>query len=448
MTNWNVAQTVTVTAVDDAVVEGLHAGSITHAATSTDTNYSGITVNNVVANITDNDVAEASVLYISFKNSATLPGGLTVDNEDIVAFDGTNFSLFFDGSDVGLLSTNVDAIAVIGANELLLSFRAPETIPGIAGVVQDSDIVKFTATQLGDTTSGTFELFFRGSDFGFSPTEEDIDAIDLHPDGRLMVSTIGNYDASGLTGGDEDLIAFTPNTPGDYSAGTLAIYFDGSDVELGREDVYGVALDPNGNIHLSLTSAFAVTGLSGNDQDVFTFKPSQLGGNTAGTYDPTLLFDGSQFGLDAMDVNGVDIPATGGGSGDALLLISRAAEAIELFAKDDAETLDVNADSAVTALDAILVINSLSVLNTDSLDDGRIDEMDVNQDGTLSALDALVVVNHLSRASVPQAESIAPAVRSIDEPTIQQKQDAVQSLHTTSLQNDRSTGVLTADHPA
>ncbi|MEG4069200.1 calcium-binding protein, partial [Microcoleus sp. Pol11C2] len=39
--NWNTPQTVTVTAVNDTLVEGSHTGSITHTATSTDTNYSG-----------------------------------------------------------------------------------------------------------------------------------------------------------------------------------------------------------------------------------------------------------------------------------------------------------------------------------------------------------------------------------------------------------------------
>ncbi len=56
--NWNVAQTVTVTAVDDAVVEGVvHAGSISHAATSTDPNYNVVSVAGVTANVTDNDVS-------------------------------------------------------------------------------------------------------------------------------------------------------------------------------------------------------------------------------------------------------------------------------------------------------------------------------------------------------------------------------------------------------
>ncbi len=51
--NWNVAQTVTVTAVSDALVEGAHTGTITHTATSTDASYNGIAIANIVANITD-----------------------------------------------------------------------------------------------------------------------------------------------------------------------------------------------------------------------------------------------------------------------------------------------------------------------------------------------------------------------------------------------------------
>jgi hypothetical protein len=54
--NWNVPQTVTVTAVDDALVEGPHAATIAHTAASTDAAYSGIAIVSVTANITDNDV--------------------------------------------------------------------------------------------------------------------------------------------------------------------------------------------------------------------------------------------------------------------------------------------------------------------------------------------------------------------------------------------------------
>ena len=42
--NWNVAQTVTVSAVDDPIVEGNHTGAISHQATSDDPNYNGRTI--------------------------------------------------------------------------------------------------------------------------------------------------------------------------------------------------------------------------------------------------------------------------------------------------------------------------------------------------------------------------------------------------------------------
>jgi hypothetical protein len=53
--NWNMPQTVTVTAVDDALVEGPHSGTITHTAASTDAAYNAIAIASVTAGITDND---------------------------------------------------------------------------------------------------------------------------------------------------------------------------------------------------------------------------------------------------------------------------------------------------------------------------------------------------------------------------------------------------------
>jgi hypothetical protein len=64
--NWNIPQTVTVTAVDDAVVEGAHTSTISHSAVSADGNYNAIAVANVTANITDNDpVAPVTLIWDS-----------------------------------------------------------------------------------------------------------------------------------------------------------------------------------------------------------------------------------------------------------------------------------------------------------------------------------------------------------------------------------------------
>ncbi|MBW4453323.1 MAG: DUF4114 domain-containing protein [Nostoc indistinguendum CM1-VF10] len=54
--NWNVAQNVTVTAVDDEVIEGEGSEAIGHTATSSDANYDGIAIASVNVGITDNDI--------------------------------------------------------------------------------------------------------------------------------------------------------------------------------------------------------------------------------------------------------------------------------------------------------------------------------------------------------------------------------------------------------
>ena len=52
---WNIPRIVTVTAVDDDLVEGDHTSTILLTAVSTDENYNEIPIGSVVANITDND---------------------------------------------------------------------------------------------------------------------------------------------------------------------------------------------------------------------------------------------------------------------------------------------------------------------------------------------------------------------------------------------------------
>jgi len=53
--NYRDPQTITVTADNDAVVEGAHSDTITHSASSSDENYEGIEIADVAVTITDND---------------------------------------------------------------------------------------------------------------------------------------------------------------------------------------------------------------------------------------------------------------------------------------------------------------------------------------------------------------------------------------------------------
>ncbi len=208
--------------------------------------------------------------------------GLNVDDEDIVAFDGTDFSLYFDGSDVALSDLTIDAFAIIGDTEILMSFTKAGSVPNISGTVDDSDIVKFTATSLGEITTGSFTLYFDGSDVGLASGGEDVDSLELLPDGTLLLSTTGSFRTNGISGRDEDILAFTPSSLGYNTLGSWALYFDGSDVALSgnSEDVDGLAVS-GGDIYLSTSGNFSTNDLSGADEDVFVCNTPGTGTNTS-----------------------------------------------------------------------------------------------------------------------------------------------------------------------
>jgi hypothetical protein len=248
-------------------------------------------------------------LYLSLTNSQTL-GGIASSDEDILKFDGQNWSLFFDGSDVGVGSPDLFAFSLLDADTILMSFSANVTVNGITATPQD--VLRFDATSLGSTTAGTFSLYFDGSDVGLSTTAENIDALSLLPDGRLLLSTTGNPSVPGLTTGrDEDVLAFSPTSLGSATSGTWSLYFDGSDVGLAdTSDEDLDALDVvGGNIYLSTLGGFSVSGLSGADEDVFVCAAASTGDVTACEYSPELYFDGSTWGLTGNDVDAFSFPS-------------------------------------------------------------------------------------------------------------------------------------------
>ncbi|MBI4718081.1 MAG: S8 family serine peptidase [Planctomycetes bacterium] len=262
--------------------------------------------------------AAAAPVWMCFQEAALIPGIGNVENEDIVAYDtltGT-WSLVFDGSDVGITALGIDGLAVLPDGDLLLSFwNNTGTVPGLVGgpngtSVDDSDIVRFTPSSLGADTAGVFTFYFDGSDVGLTTDNEDVDAITLAPDGRLIVSTFGGFGVTGLSGQDEDLLVFNAASLGSVTAGTFAMYFDGSDVGLSTtagEDVDAAAVTAAGTILLSTEGNFAVTGVGGADEDVFEFTPATLGGVTTGSY--TMLLDLSALGIDPLeDVAAVEVP--------------------------------------------------------------------------------------------------------------------------------------------
>jgi len=159
--------------------------------------------------------------------------------------------------------------------------------------------VQFTPTSLGSTTAGTFAMLFDGSDVGLTLDDEDVDAISVSAAGNLVLSTLGPFSVTGISGQDEDIIEFLATSFGTVTAGSYQWYFDGSDVGLSTsssEDIDAADITSSGSILLSTVGSFSVTGASGTSQDIFEFVPTSLGSATSGTY--SLFLDLSTAGID------------------------------------------------------------------------------------------------------------------------------------------------------
>ncbi len=94
--NWATAQTVTVTAVDDLILEGAHTGTISHTVTSSDLAYNGLSVPNVGVNITDNEIDPCSAVSFPYtlpdNTPATLSTAITCANANGVSADTINLN--------------------------------------------------------------------------------------------------------------------------------------------------------------------------------------------------------------------------------------------------------------------------------------------------------------------------------------------------------------------
>jgi hypothetical protein len=285
------------------------------AATSSDD--LSVTVNPA----TNLPLATSDVIYLSSTTNGSVPGAGSFADEDILAFNpnDNSWSLYFDGSDVGLGGSGMDvnAFTVLPNGEILLSVIAPISLPGV-GSVDDSDIVKFVPTSLGSTTAGTYSIYFDGSDVGLTTDSEDVDAIAITADNRLVISTEGNYSVSGLsTGADEDLLLFNSSDLGSNTRGTWAFHFDGSDADLtSSEDITGAWIAANGDIYLTAGGNFTVGSVSGQASDIFRCTPSSFGANTACAF--AFFWDGGaqNFGTAVIDGLAFGTPQTSARSAD------------------------------------------------------------------------------------------------------------------------------------
>lgn len=184
-------------------------------------------------------------------------------------------------------SVNIDAVTRLGNTWLVSTADTETTLSGLT--VLDGDIVAL------NPDSGSASIWFNEGLFG---TDEDLDALDLWPDGRVLLSTTTAAVLGGLTFAAGDLALYDPRT------NLAALYWRAADWFLGSPNTDAVAHLANGDLLLSTTSDGTTTGgLSFLDGDILRFDGSAL----------TLWWAESHFAadedVDALDV-AVPVPGT------------------------------------------------------------------------------------------------------------------------------------------
>ena len=239
-------------------------------------------------------------VYLNFEGTVTF-GGLTVLKEDIVKYASGVATMLFDGSDVGLGASRLDGFQVVNSTTVLLSF-AETAVVGL-NTFQDEDIVQFVGT-LGSATSGTFTMFFDGSNNGLATTSgEDIDGFFWSSSaGKLYLTTLGSFGVTGLSGSPSDIFACNGFVAGGNCT-SFSLYFDGDDIGLvdSTENVDAFSIGPDGAFYFSTSGAYTLTGgLSGTGGQVFKCS-SPVTGATSSCGAKTLIYNSTAnvtgFGL-------------------------------------------------------------------------------------------------------------------------------------------------------
>jgi hypothetical protein len=189
-------------------------------------------------------------ILISLDGAPTITGFGSVDDSDIIRFIPTStgattagtFQWYFDGSDVGLTTDaeDIDAIDFAPDGKLILSTLGSFSVTGASG--NDEDLIAFSPTSLGSTTSGTWSMYFDGSDVGLNTTSsEDITGVWIDPtNNQIYLSTVGTFSVTGVSGDGADIFICTPGSLGPTTSCTFSMYWDGSTFGFAGEVADGI----------------------------------------------------------------------------------------------------------------------------------------------------------------------------------------------------------------
>jgi hypothetical protein len=214
--NWQTLQTVTLTAVDDSLVEGTETPSVTLTASSADASYNNLAIAPVPVTITDNDAATPAVPTVSIQG----PSNPQTEGPNAKIM----FTLKLDQAatqDVTISYSTVDGTAKAGSDFVGLTdgsivFRAGDTSKTIDVLLQDDTLVESSETFTVQINSATNAKVGTSSAIG---TIEDNDGTTPPPPIRASVVKVTDLtsgpfksaDATGYGSGDPSGLAYVPS---------------------------------------------------------------------------------------------------------------------------------------------------------------------------------------------------------------------------------------------
>jgi len=437
--NWNLPQTVTATAVDDALIEGPHAGHVTHAATSGDAHYDGIAVDPVTVEILDNDVAGFEVIPTSglvtteaggtatftvrLTSQPTAPVSIGLSSSDPAEGTVAPATLIFSPSAWNIPQT----ATVTGVDDPFDDGDVDYTILTAAAVSADVnfhgvDPVDVSVTNRNDDTAGVAIVQGGGQTWlteGWSSDayslaltaqpRSDV-VIAILPDNQLATSpasltfTANNWNLPQVVRvwAVNDSVAEGPHSGRiDHAASSGDAGYDGISLEslvadITDNDTAGFVVDPDGGLLTSEVGDQATFTIRLNSQptDDVTVGVSSSDPAEGTVWPATLVFTAADWNVpQTVTVTGVDDQVRDGDQVYAIVV------------------------APVTSGDAFyhgLPVPNVGVTNLD--DDlgwqNRPAPCDVNGDGDVTALDVLIIINYIngrgSDSSLPPPSASPP----------------------------------------
>ena len=182
--NWNIAQTVTVTGVDDLLDDGDVAYTIvTAAAVSADATYNGFNANDVAVTNTDNDASGITVTPTSGLTT-TEAGGTATFTVVLTSKPTADVSIALSSSDATEGTVAPASLTFTSAN---WNAAQTVTVTGVNDALDDGDVA-YTIVTAAATSADTIYNGINAADVAVTNTDNDAAGITVTPTSGLTTT--------------------------------------------------------------------------------------------------------------------------------------------------------------------------------------------------------------------------------------------------------------------